>query len=162
MNAAHWHLLTNHAPIIGTIIALLILIAGFFLKNKTVKQTALFVFMFSTLSAIVAFQSGHGAESMARQFPDTTRHMIHEHEELGELFTFLLVPLGILSLVIFMLERKQKAIVKILYIVLMIGGIGVSIIAQKAGTSGGEIRHTEIRGEEYAVSQDDLPEIMHE
>jgi hypothetical protein len=56
MNTVHWHLLLNHLPIIGGIIGMGILVAGFVLKNNPiVKRTALGVFVFSAVFAIPAF-----------------------------------------------------------------------------------------------------------
>jgi uncharacterized membrane protein len=40
MNDAHLHMVVNHFPIIGTILAIGILIAGLFTKNNGIKNTS--------------------------------------------------------------------------------------------------------------------------
>ena len=54
MDGAHFHLLVNHIPIVGTIFGMLILLAGLILKNDTVKQTGLGTLMVSALSSALA------------------------------------------------------------------------------------------------------------
>lgn len=145
MNTAHWHLLLNHLPIVGTIIGTLILVAGFIFKNNsTIKQTALGVFVFSALCAIPAYLTGEGAEEVVEKLPGVTENIIESHEDLGKIFLIVVGTLGMLSLVTFFSERFKSKAASVLYVAILITALGTSVFAKQVGTSGGEIRHTEI------------------
>ena len=64
MNDAHLHLLVNHFPIIGTIFALGILIAGIFLKNNSIKNTAFILLIIATIFGAISMSTGEGAEEI--------------------------------------------------------------------------------------------------
>jgi len=146
MNTAHWHLLLNHLPIIGTVVGTLILVAGFIFKNNsTIKQTALGVFVFSALWAIPAYLTGEGAEEVIEKLPGVTESAIESHEDLGKIFMIVIGALGILSLIVFITDRFKSKGVSVLYVVVLVAAMGTSFFAKQVGTSGGEVRHTEIR-----------------
>lgn len=145
MNQAHLHLLFNHLPIIGTLIGLLTLIAGFLLGNTMVKRTALGIFVFSALCAIAAMLTGEGAEEVVEHLPGLNGGFIKSHEEMAEIFIWLTNVLGISALATLILDIKENALSKILYFVTLAIGLGAMFVGQQVGTTGGEIRHTEIR-----------------
>lgn len=152
MNTAAWHLMINHLPIMGVVFSTLILIAGFLLKNQTVKQTALGMFVLTAICAIPAFLTGEGAEEVVENLPGVTESFVERHEDLGKIFLITLSILGVLSLITFFAERAKSKIATILYGILLIAGIGTAIFAKQVGTSGGEIRHTEIRSDAGATN----------
>lgn len=145
MNDAHWHLVVNHFPIIGTILALGILIAGLFLKNNSVKNTAYALFIVAAIFAAFSMATGEGAEEMVEDMPTIGKRIIHEHEEIAEKLAIVLYLLGGISVLGIILNLKNHAKAKFISIVAVIVGIGAVYVAQLVGTSGGEIRHTEIR-----------------
>lgn len=145
MNDAHWHLIVNHFPIIGTILALGILIAGLFLKNNSVKNTAYVLFIVAAIFAAFSMATGEGAEEMVEDMPTIGKRIIHEHEEIAEKLAIVLYLLGGISVLGIILNLKNHAKAKFISIVAVIVGIGAVYVAQLVGTSGGEIRHTEIR-----------------
>jgi len=146
MNTAQWHLLLNHLPIIGTVIGTLIMSAGFILKNNsTVKVTALGVFVFSALCAIPAYLTGEGAEEVVEKLPGVTKSLIESHEDLGQIFFIVAGALGVLSVVTFLADWRKNKMAAVLYVIVLIAGIGLSVFAKQVGTSGGEVRHSEIR-----------------
>ncbi|MHB1277684.1 MAG: hypothetical protein ACYC1Q_04735 [Bacteroidia bacterium] len=133
---------------IGTVIGTLILIAGFVLKNNpTIKQTALGVLIFSALTAIPAYLTGEGAEDLVEKLPGVTETNIESHEDLGKIFLIIMLLLGSLSLVTFLAKLFKAKFSSALYILVLIFSIGTSVFAKTVGTSGGEIRHTEIRSD---------------
>ena len=145
MNDAHWHLVVNHFPIIGTILALGILITGLFLKNNSVKNTAYILFIVAAIFALFSMQTGEGAEEMVEDMPTIGKRIIHEHEEIAEKLAIVLYLLAGISVLGIILNLKNHAKAKFISIVAVIVGIGAVYVAQLVGTSGGEIRHTEIR-----------------
>ena len=145
MNDAHWHLVLNHFPIIGTILALGTLIAGILLKNNSVKNTAYVLFIVSAIFAALSMSTGEGAEEMVEDMPNIGKRIIHEHEEIAEKLAIVLYLLGGISILGIVLNLKNHAKAKFISIVALIVAVGAVFVAQLVGTSGGEIRHTEIR-----------------
>lgn len=145
MNDAHLHMAVNHFPIIGTIFGFGILIVGLVLKNKTLQNTSYVLFIVAAIFAAFSMGTGEGAEEIVEDMPSIGKQIIHEHEELAEKLAVLLYVLGSLSLIGLYLNFKNHSKAKLLsFFVLGIATAGLFLI-QKVGTSGGEIRHTEIR-----------------
>ena len=145
MNDAHLHLAVNHLPIIIPIAAVVVLVAGFILKSEVVKRVSYFLFLVAAICTMPAFATGEGAEEVAEGLPGVTEHLIHEHEEKAEGFAILNYLLGLISLVGIWASWKQKQFAKWIAIVVFLFAIVVIIKGREVGTSGGEIRHTEIR-----------------
>lgn len=145
MNDAHLHLVVNHFPIIGTILGLGILITGIILKNNTVKNTAYVLFIVSAIFAAFSMGTGEGAEEMVEDMPTVGKQIIHEHEEMAEKLALVLYFLGVISLGGLFLNYKKHAKAQLVSIVTLLVAIGATFLAQQTGTTGGEIRHTEIR-----------------
>lgn len=153
MNQAHLHLLFNHLPILGTLFGLLILAGGFFLKNNTVKRTALGIFVLSAIFAIPAYLTGERAEEIVESLPGVTENLIEAHDEMANIFLWMVGALGIISLVAFYTDYKSKKIAPMLYTLTFVAAIGTMIFAQQVGASGGKIRHTEIRSGATAAAE---------
>ena len=145
MNDAHLHLVVNHFPIIGTILALGILITAMFLKNNSVKNTAYVLFIVAAIFAALSMQTGEGAEEMVEDMPSIGKQIIHEHEEIAEKLALALYVLAGISLAGLFLNFKNHSKAKFVSIIALIVAVATVYIAQLVGTSGGEIRHTEIR-----------------
>lgn len=145
MNDAHLHLLVNHFPIIGTIFGLGILIAGIVFKNNTVKNVSYIIFIVAAIFAFIGMSTGEGAEELVEDMPNIGKEIIKEHEELAEKLAIVLYLLGAVSLFGLYANIKNHSKAKLTsFLVLVIAVIGV-VLAKSVGTSGGEIRHTEIR-----------------
>jgi uncharacterized membrane protein len=145
MNDAHYHLVVNHFPIIGTILGLGILLAGIVLKNNTVKNVSYVLFIVAAIFAAFSMTTGEGAEKTVENFPNIGKQIIHEHEEIAEKLAIVLYALGAVSLLGLYTNFKNHSKAKLVSLLtLLIAIIGV-FLAQQVGTTGGEIRHTEIR-----------------
>jgi uncharacterized membrane protein len=147
MNEAHLHMVVNHFPIIGTILAIGILIAGLLSKNRSIINTSYVLFVIGVIFGILSMNTGEGAEELVEDMPGIGWKIIHDHEELAEKMALLLDILGILSLVGFYLQYKKNSKEKLLSYIILLIGVASLFVIQKVGTSGGEIRHTEIRSE---------------
>lgn len=155
MNTAHWHLALNHVPLIGTIIGTFILTAGIVLKkNESIKRTGLSVLILSALFAIPVYLTGEGAEELVEKMPGVTDGIIEKHESSGKVFMIFLEILGILSLITFIADWTKKRISSLLYAIVFFIALGLSILGKQVGSSGGEIRHTEIRNQTSPQEED--------
>jgi uncharacterized membrane protein len=153
MNDAHYHLLVNHFPIIGTIFGFGILLTGIVLKNNIVKNVAYVLFIVTAIFAAVSMGTGEGAEEMVEDMPSVGKNIIHEHEEIAEKLALVLYLLGAVSIAGMYLNFKNHSKAKLVsFVAITIAVVGV-FLAQQVGTSGGEILHTEIRANSITGSK---------
>jgi len=145
MNEAHFHLTVNHLPIILPIAGVIVLIGGILLHSEIVKRMAYFLFAVSSIAAFSAMSSGEGAEEIVENIAGVSHDFIHEHEEKAEVFALMSYLLGALSLFGIWASWKRKSFAKILSYVILAFSFVVLFFGSQTGTSGGEIRHTEIR-----------------
>lgn len=145
MNDAHLHMVVNHFPIIGSILGLGVLICSFFMNNRSYRNVAYGLFIVSAIFAALSMGTGEGAEEIAEKLPGVTDNVIHEHEEFAEKFALVLYLLGLISIAGLIADFKNYAKAKLIaFLALTIAVVGV-VLSKSVGTSGGEIRHTEIR-----------------
>jgi uncharacterized membrane protein len=140
-------MVVNHFPIIGTIFGLGILITGLLLKNNSVKNIAYSLLVVAAVFAALSMGTGEGAEEMVEDLPSVGKQIIHEHEELAEKFALVLYATGALALIALFLSYRKNSLEK--YVALATVGLALVavVLAKEVGTSGGEIRHTEIRND---------------
>jgi len=145
MNDAHLHMVVNHFPIIGTILGAGILLAGILFKNNTVKNVAYVLFVVAAVFAAISMATGEGAEEMVEDMPTVGHDIIHEHEEIAEKLALSLYVLGVVSLFGLYANIKKISQAKLAAILTLVISVIAIYFAQLTGTTGGEIRHTEIR-----------------
>jgi uncharacterized membrane protein len=147
MNDAHLHMVVNHFPIIGTILGLGILICSFLFKNTSYRNVAYGLFIVSAIFAAVSMATGEGAEEMVEEMPEIGKKIIHDHEEWAEKLALFLYLLGLVSIVGLYLDFKKHSKGKLFAFVALVISLISVFFAIQTGTSGGEIRHTEIRAD---------------
>ncbi len=145
MNGAHWHLVVNHLPIIFPIVGVIVMVTGLISKSQAVKRTAFFIFILGALASIAAMTTGEGAEEIVENISGTTESYIQTHEETAEIFALLSYILGGISLIGLWASLKQKTFTNIVAIATLVFTFIVLFFGKQTGTSGGAIRHTEIR-----------------
>jgi hypothetical protein len=114
-------------------------------KAEMVKRTAYFLFTIGAVSAAMAMNSGEGAEEIVEEMKQISHELIHEHEEKAESMAILSYLLGIASLVALWASWKGKSFSNLLSYVVAALALVTIFLGKQTGTSGGEIRHTEIR-----------------
>lgn len=145
MNQAHFHLMVNHLPIIFPIVGALVLIGGFIFRSEVVKRVAYFVFIASAITTFPSFVSGEGAEEVVEGISGVSEVYIEKHEDLAKTFSLFSYALGLVSLVALWANWKKKSFASILSFVVLALSFVVLYFGKVTGTTGGEIRHIEIR-----------------
>lgn len=153
MNQAHLHLIVNHLPIVFPIVGIIVLLDGLIIKSEIVKRTSFYIFIIGALCTIAAGATGEGAEEVVENIAGITHSMIHRHEESAEKFAFASYALGLLSLIAFVINYKKLSISNIMSWLVVIVAAGTIFLGSLAGTTGGEIRHTEIRKDQNSIIQ---------
>lgn len=145
MNAAHVHLVVNHLPIIFPLVGVIVMLTGLITKSAPVKRTAFLIFILGALSAVAAMSTDERAEDVIEKIDRISEPYIEIHEEKAEIFAVFSYILGGISLLGLWFNFKQKNFSHIASIGTLAFAIATLFFAQQTGTSGGEIRHTEIR-----------------
>lgn len=144
MNQAHLHMILNHFPIIGLIFGIGVLFYGIIKRHTILVNTAYVMFIICMILAKATMITGEGAEEMAEEL-GISHDLIHKHEEFAETYMKALYALGIISILGLVANVKKHSKALIISFVIMILAIGSAALSISVGTSGGEIRHSEIR-----------------
>ena len=145
MNAAHYHLLINHVPILATFFSIAILLWGLAAKSKSIKKVALVGFIVAGVFSVVAFQTGESAEDIVEDLPTVSHDVIEAHEESASTAQWLAIVLGVGGIVgLFMTSKSTKGLNKFLWLLLAYSLVAAVSLGYTA-YEGGQIRHTELR-----------------
>ncbi|MBX2949816.1 MAG: hypothetical protein KF704_11120 [Crocinitomicaceae bacterium] len=145
MNGAHFHLIVNHFPIILPLVGILILLTGIIARSEVVKRVAYMLFVLGAVTAMMAMASGEEAEEVVESISGISEKYIERHEETAELFAVLTYVLGAVSLVGLWISFKKQSLSGFFAVITLVFAAIVLFFAKQTGTTGGEIRHTEIR-----------------
>ena len=150
MNLVHVHLLLNHLPILGTMIALALFVIALAVDNDEMKQAGLALFTMIALFAIPAYMSGNAAQVIIKDNPDVSMDAIQAHQG-SALIAFLFIELtGAVSLFgLWRFSRTEKnpwmeRPAKFNLFVVLALAVATCGLMAVAGNTGGEIRHPEI------------------
>ena len=153
MNLAQLHLLLNHFPIIGTLIALSLFLISLIGNRDDLKQASLALFSFIALLAIPTYLSGHAAQEAIKEIPDVSMDLIQTHQGTALLaFVFMEITGAVSLMGLWRFSRSAKnpwisrparlnLLAVLLFAMVTMGFMAIT------GNTGGEIRHPEI-GEE--------------
>jgi hypothetical protein len=144
MTGTHLHLLVNHVPILGAILATLLLAVSFFYAADVMRRTALVLLLVVAGAGAAAKWSGEPAEDGVRGMPGVTRDAIHEHEELADTAFIAAGVLGLAALVV-LYRARQAPVPRGAAMGVLVGAVVVSGLMAQVGLLGGQIRHTEVR-----------------
>lgn len=146
MNAAHLHLVLNHFPIIGSAIAIFVLLIGILKKSDDVKKVSVLILILTALVTIPVYLTGEKAQAKVEgNYEDVDEDFIDAHEDFA-LYSFIAMNIaGALGLVAVFLYRKPKTLPNsfayfLLAVLLIVNGM----MAYTANL-GGKIHHPEIR-----------------
>ena len=146
MNAAHLHLVLNHIPVIGSAIAIFVLIVGILKKSDDVKKVSAMILLLTALITIPVYLSGKDAEAKIEgNYEEVDEQYIEEHEDFA-LSSFIVMDIaGAVALIGLIIYRKPKTLPNYIpYIILALLFIVNGMMAYTANL-GGKIHHPEIR-----------------
>lgn len=145
MNTTHMHLVLNHLPIIFPMVGILLLSIGIITKSDTSKKNSYLIFTLGAIATIATMYTGEAAEETVEHLQGINENFISIHEEAAETFAWASYFLGILSAGALFLQHKKHSFSQYMPYLIAITSFYALFLAQKAGNSGGQIRHTEIR-----------------
>ena len=162
MNLAHLHLLLNHIPIIGTIVGLGLFIASLAGKSEELKRASLMVLAGVALLSLPAFFSGVGAQGTIRKDAAIPASLIERHEGAAILALFFMEVTGALALV--GLWRRDRLFsgkpLSLNLAVVLLFSLATAGLMARVGSTGGDIRHPEIRGSQEVIEESGISAIV--
>lgn len=145
MSTVHLHLLLNHIPVVGSLLAVVLFAAAFFLKETVSTKFALAFTAAIAVVAVVVYFTGGAAEEAVEKLAGVTERAIERHEEAAEVTTIAVGIFGALSALALIMVRARRA-PRWLALAGLVGSIAVSGLMAWTANLGGQIRHTEIQG----------------
>jgi uncharacterized membrane protein len=147
---AHVHLLINHFPTIGTILGLGLLLLSFLRKNDHLKKVSLEVLFLIALATMPVYVSGQAAAEALKGQSGVSAAAIVAHND-AALGSFIMMEItGFFAwLVLWRMRRIGWPTKGLTYTVLVLSVMTVAAVA-RAANIGGDIRHPEISGGQYA------------
>ena len=157
MEIAYLHLVTNHIPIIGIPVAIVVLLLGIWRRSPELKAAAFLLFTGIGLLTIAVFFLGQGGEDFIEELPGVSHDTIEEHEEFA--LPSLIVVLITAAAALFALVRYGglRTLLRrdgaepaafpgwLTIVVLVLAVISAGMIGWTARL-GGKIRHPEFHG----------------
>ena len=147
ISPAHWHLLVNHFPIILVMTGALFFILGFIMKKPWLHNAALLLTILAALAGFIANQTGEGAEESVEGIAGISEQSINIHENAASTGLTIILITGVLAVITALVNMKNKKAGNIFMIITLIATLGSSGYMGYVGLTGGEIRHSEIRGD---------------
>lgn len=150
MNYPHLHLMINHAPVIGCLVALLLLGWALVSRRRDFVRLALFVTLLAGLSAYPAYFTGDEAHEQLEDVEGFDHDLIHEHEDAADwalrcmLGTAVIAALGLWG------SRKDREVPRWSKVATMAALIFSTSVVARTAFLGGEIRHPEATGPLWA------------
>jgi uncharacterized membrane protein len=162
VNFAHLHLLLNHIPVIGTIIALCLFLISFFGKNGDLRRSSLIIFVGVALLTIPTFVSGFGAQSNITKQAGVSRALIERHEGSAMLSLWFMEITGALAVVgLWRFHRTTRPVRWNVFAILLFSVV-TTVLMARSGNTGGDIRHPEIwAGQEAPVTEGTVGSVLH-
>lgn len=144
MNAAHWHLLVNHLPVLGVPFGLLLLVASLRTMDRVLQRTGFAILLGAGVAAGLAYLTGGSAEETVEQVVTGADSMIEAHEDAASLGLAAAAALGTLALAALWRTRRAALGRRAVLAFITIGTAAALTLAWVANL-GGQIRHAEIR-----------------
>jgi hypothetical protein len=144
MNNPHVHLLLNHVPTIGTVIAFGVLILSFIRRDEGLKRVSLEVFYVIAVLTLPAYITGVGTEFSFETNDSVSKELMTRHHDAALIASLFMLLTGVTSwLALWQWRRLARFRNGSLAAVVLLSAITL-VLMGRAANIGGEIRHPEI------------------
>lgn len=145
MDAAQVHLMLNHLPFAGVLVALPILLIAWWRKSELLGRTGLLIVLFSGLVAIPTFLTGEPTEEILEHLPGISEELMKAHEEAAEKAIWLIGAAAFGAFVSLAFALKKRSLPRwAVPSVALLAGLSLGTLAW-TNHLGGQISHVEIR-----------------
>lgn len=146
MNYPHLHLLVNHFPVVGALLALGFLVWALVTRQRALTRVALVMTLIAGASSWPATFTGEEAHEQLEDVQGFDHDMVHDHEEAAELAMYVMLGTAVLALVGLWSSRGGRDVPKWAGMVTLLALLASTVLVARAAWAGGVIRHPEIDG----------------
>jgi uncharacterized membrane protein len=148
VNAAHFHLLLNHLPVVGTLFGLGLLLWAMVSRNAEMKKGALGLLVLAALTALPTYLTGEPAEELVAPLAGVSQPAIEEHEEAAEVSAIAAGLMGASALLALWSGRSRRKVPAVLGVIVLILAVVTAGLMARTANLGGRIHHIEVRSSE--------------
>lgn len=145
MDLHHLHLVLNHFPVIGTIIAIVLLTGAFIRTSSDLRWITLCIVLGLALVTIPVYLTGEPAEEAVEGTQGVSEAIIERHEEAALPALVLMEVSGGFSLIVMLLLWRRSRFTRLGFGALLVMSIVTAASMGWTANIGGQIRHKEIR-----------------
>ena len=148
LNVSHLHLLINHVPTVGTVIAIGLLMLAVVRRNDHVLHVSLEVFFGVALLALPVYVTGVAAAAKIQELPEVSAAAISAHHDAALLAFIVMEIAGLVAWVgLWQFRRLGRPGRAVFSSVVVLSVLTLALMANAANI-GGEIRHPEIKADQ--------------
>jgi uncharacterized membrane protein len=145
MNPAHLHLMINHFPVIGLIIASAILAVALLRRSDEMTRIGAVLLVFVALITIPVYLTGEPAEHIVEDLPGASEDILHAHEDVAVYAMILIEILGAAALAGLVVFRRALTLPRWFAPGLFVLSIVAMSLVGWTSSIGGQIMHPEAR-----------------
>jgi hypothetical protein len=144
LNLTHLHLLLNHVPTLGSVVALGLLLLSFVRRHEPLKHAGLEVLFVIAVLTLPVYMSGVAAHQELRKRPELSDNAIRVHQD-AALAGFAVTEFAgfVAWMALWQSRRRGRAARGLVPAVMVLLIVALALMA-RAANLGGEIRHPEI------------------
>ena len=155
MNPAHWHLVLNHTPVVGSMFAFGLLGWAIFRRSEELKRVGLAAVVLVAVLTIPAYLTGEPAFEAIMEILEATPFdedpLVKAHQNAAGIAFIAAVVAAVIALAGLIRGRGGKPLSgRIVVAVFALAAITAGLMG-RAANFGGTIQHSEIRGEAAPV-----------
>jgi uncharacterized membrane protein len=159
-NFVHLHLLLNHVPTVGTIIALGVLLLAVAKRSEDMMRGALALFFSIALVSLPTYMTGYSAQQAIKSRPGYTVALVQQHQSAALLALILMEATGVVAWFGLWQARRPSGRARWnVPMVLLLSTVTIVLMANAANI-GGEITHPEILHPGETAGATLAPEIL--
>ena len=146
VNLTHLHLLLNHVPTVGAVVALGLLIVAYIRRDEPLKLVGLELLFAIAVLTLPVYMTGVGAFQTLRNQPGISDTAVHLHQDVA-LFGFIWLEFaGFIGWVALWQARRRGRAAPGMVAAATALAIVALVVMSRAANLGGDIRHPEIGG----------------
>ena len=154
MTIVHLHLLLNHFPVIGVIIAMLLLAVALLRRSGELTKISLAFLTLVGATSVLVFLTGEPAQEALEKLPGFSERLVDRHEDAALVATIVTGTIGALALAAMILYRRRPVPRWFTMLGLVCAIVSSGAMAYTAYL-GGQIRHTELRASSGSLGDPD-------
>jgi uncharacterized membrane protein len=144
MALSHLHLVLNHVPVIGSVIALGLLLLALVRRSADLRRASLEVYVVVGLLALPVYLSGLGAQLEVAARPDVSIAMIRAHHDAALLGSIVMLITAVVAWIgLWQIRRMARPARGVLGAVLLLAVVTLALMG-RAANLGGQVRHPEM------------------